>query len=249
LVGANTPAIYVSNSNSLATYTGDGTSGIYIWGADLRPANIGSAVPAYQRIAAATDYDTNGFPKYLYFAGTDDGMSTPANLNLSATDKVTVFSGVRKLSDAVAGVLTELSAAVASNNGAFAIVAPTAVVANSYNWASFTAPVTGVITGIADIAAPVSTNRLSGAVLQTLTTSQGTGNYGSYPLYIGSRNNASAWFNGYLYGLTVVGAQLTAPQIESMENWTGGKTGISVFNQGPSISLDFTDQSYQVWEI
>jgi hypothetical protein len=228
----------MTTADNTPTYTGDGTSGIYIWGADLRVSNIGSAVPSYQRIAAATDYDTNGFPKYLYFAGTDDGMSTPANLNLTSTDKVTVFSGVRKLSDAAIGILAELSVSRSANNGSFTFLAPSGPGAN-YTWsnkgtteaaaaATAAAPTTNVVTCFGDIGGDISRISNNGVVAQTNTADQGTGNYGNYPLFIGARNNASLWLNGYLYGLTVVGAQLTTPQIESMETWTAGKTGITL---------------------
>lgn len=48
-------------------YTGDGTSGIYIWGASLAPKD-----QSYQRVNTSTDYDTAGFPHYLRFDGVDD---------------------------------------------------------------------------------------------------------------------------------------------------------------------------------
>lgn len=44
------------------TYIGDGTTVLYIWGAQLE---LGTQATRYQRIAAANDYDTTGFPFYL----------------------------------------------------------------------------------------------------------------------------------------------------------------------------------------
>lgn len=54
------------------TFTADGVSGIYIWHPQLE--NSPSAT-RYQRIAAATDYDTVGFPTRLTLDKVDDLMS------------------------------------------------------------------------------------------------------------------------------------------------------------------------------
>jgi hypothetical protein len=56
-----------------AVYTGDGTSGVYIWGADLRLASD-TDQPAYQRVTTATDYDSEGFDPYLQFDQVDDAL-------------------------------------------------------------------------------------------------------------------------------------------------------------------------------
>lgn len=62
----------------LTSGSGDGTSGIYIWGADLRLASD-TDQPAYQRVgdlgADPGDYDTEGFDKYLVFDLGDDALS------------------------------------------------------------------------------------------------------------------------------------------------------------------------------
>jgi len=65
-------------SNNSAGWTGDGTSGIYIWGADLRVANDGVNLPAYQRVNTATDYDTVGFKPAEVFDGVDDNLIASA---------------------------------------------------------------------------------------------------------------------------------------------------------------------------
>ena len=219
--------------------TANGTDGIYIWGADLRPANIGANVPAYQRIADANTYDTSGFPLYLRFDGIDDSMYTPANLNLSGTDKVAVFAGVRKLSDAAQGVVAELSATIASNNGTFLLAAPDGAT-QTYGWdskgttqvdavaSSLAAPRTNVLVGTADIAGDSCIIRVNGAVADTEAGDQGTGNYGTYPLYIGARNNSSLWLNGQLYSLIIAGSAVSAGNISATEQWVAGKTGIQI---------------------
>ena len=59
-------------------------------------------------------------------------------------------------------------------------------------------------------------------------STQGTGNYGTYPLYIGSRNNSSLWFNGHLHSLIIAGSAVSAGNISATEQWVAGKTGIQI---------------------
>lgn len=55
------------------SYLPSGTSGAYIWGAQVEN---GSEATAYQRVNTATNYDTVGFPLYLKFDGVDDKLTT-----------------------------------------------------------------------------------------------------------------------------------------------------------------------------
>ena len=232
----NSSATPPSQSYGEEIWTAAGTETVIIWGADLRPANIGAAVPAYQRIADANTYDTAGFPLYLRFDGIDDGMYTPANLNLSATDKVGVFAGVRK-NATVTQFPVEFSSSD-SNNGAFGVGADSGGFEYFFNSrgttlrqvlidnAAYNAPVSNVVTLSADIAAPSLIARINATQVGSNTSSQGTGNFGTYPLYIGSRNNSSLYFNGHLHGLIVVGSAVSAGNISATESWMAGKTGL-----------------------
>jgi hypothetical protein len=204
--------------------------------ADCRVTNDGVGIPAYQRINAATDYDTSGFPLYLKFDGVDDSLST-AGIDFSATDKMSLFAGVRKLSDATQGMIAELSASSTTNNGAFYLLGPANGATGDYGWRSkgtvaanvtattFTAPLTNVLTGIGDVAGDSSILRLNGVAATPVTTDQGTGTFGNYPLYIGRRAGTSLQANIRLYSLIVRGAQSTPEQIVATETWVNGKTG------------------------
>ena len=192
----------------------------------------GSVATRYQWVNTAADYDTVGFPKYLKFDGVDDSMST-ATVDFTATDKMTVFAGVRKLSDASTQVIAECNGGVNNQFGLYI----TAVY--EYGWystgsvssdarvdsATYAAPRTNVITTIGDISGDAATLRINGAQAATSASDQGTGNYGNYPLYIGSRAGTSLPFNGHLYSLIVRGAQSTDAQIASAESYVNGKTG------------------------
>jgi hypothetical protein len=212
-----------------------GTGSLIVWGADLRATNDGVGLPAYQRIAAATNYDTAGFPPYLAFDGTDDSLATSA-IDFSATDEMTVVAGVRKLSDAAAGIIAELSVNGTSNNGTFFLQAPRTAAATNWrmhnrgtaNSEAVATPYVSPITFVAAGAAKISTDsvavRHNGTQVATDATDQGTGNYGNYALNIGSRNASSTFFNGRLYGLIIRGKTTDATQLTQVENWMNSKT-------------------------
>ena len=56
-----------------ASYLGNGTSGIFIWGAQL---GLGSAPATYQRVTTATDYADVGLPRKVDYDGIDDKLTT-----------------------------------------------------------------------------------------------------------------------------------------------------------------------------
>jgi hypothetical protein len=215
----------------------DATADILMWHPDVRVTNDGVGIPAYQRINAATDYDTSGFPLYLRFDGTDDSLAT-ASVDFSATNKMSVFAGVRKLSDAADGMVYQMGDASALQSGTFELTAPGSSTVTKFQFLSrgtvnaipfttsttYNAPYTGVIAGLGDISGDAATLRINGAQIAQILTDQGTGNYGNYPLYIGRRAGTSFPYNGRLYSLIIRGAQSTTAQITSTETWVNGKT-------------------------
>ena len=216
-------------------YTGDGTSGIYVWGADLR---TGSSAGTYQRIAAATDYATAGFLPYLALDGTDDSFGTNS-IDFSATDAMSVCVGVTKLSDSSAQMIAELSATLNTNNGTFYLLGPDSVSGNNYTYASkgttsttasasATSPVTNVITAQSKISTPLASMRKDGAASGSSSATQGTGNFGNYALFIGRRNNSTFPFNGRIYQLVVCGKTLSASELASTEAYVATKTGVTL---------------------
>jgi hypothetical protein len=214
-------------------YAGTLNSGIYAWGAQLIVTNSLTS-NAYQRIAAATDYDTSGFLPYLFFDGTDDSLLTNS-VDFTATDKMTVWAGARKLSDVGTGSIAQLSASTSTNNGVFGLYAPFNTGASAdYAWQSkgttritvnssvSTGPATSVFTGIGDISAPLAQLRQNAVQVATSSASQGTGNFGNFAIQVGT---GAGVLNGNLYSLIIRGAQSSAAQISSTESWVNGKTG------------------------
>ena len=178
---------------------------------------------------------------YLSFDGVDDWMLTNS-IDFTATDKMTVFAGVRKLSD-VGSIVVELSSNVTTNTGSFYLVAgedlvaryssiargtAVAAAAQAAKWTlSNRAPDTAVLAATHDIAGDLSNFRHNGVNGTSGTGDKGTGNFGNYPLFIGSRAGTSLPFNGHLYGLIVRGAQSTLSQIEATELYMKKKVGIA----------------------
>lgn len=243
IAAAANPLVVVGFAKAATGNTFDGTGNptgctvgntLNLKEADFRFNNDGVGLPNYQKVVDANTYDSTNFPYYLKSDGVDDGQAT-ASIDFTGTNKVTVFAGIRKLSDAALGAVAELSATIASNNGSFLLSAPNSAAAN-YNFSSkgttqvdntvitYTAPTTNVITGIGDISAPNNQIRVNGSVAGTQTGSQGTGNYGNYALYLFRRGGASAPFNGRTYGLIVRGASSTSTEISNTETWLNGKT-------------------------
>jgi hypothetical protein len=233
--------------NNTASYgqtgTFAGTETIFIWGADLRFTSQATGLigPTYQRVAAATVYDTAGFLPYLAFDGLSWSMGT--NNIVPGTDKVQAFAGVRKLSDANSAILVELSADSNSNNGTFALQYPRSSTVNAANMVSkgtvlisaapssnaYPAPITSVLRGIGDILGDNATIAINGTQVSTAGADQGTGNYLTYPMYIGMRGGTASPFTGWLSSLIVrFGPNLSTSQIEATEAWVAGKTGVSI---------------------
>lgn len=197
--------------------------------------NVGQATTTSRPL-----WKTDGVLSWAQADGTDDSWQSLASLDLTTTDKVTVIAGIRKESDVAIGVLAELSAAATSNAGTFAIFAPnSAGLAQITFFASGTsgqsgvltavpAPITRVVTGQADIAAPSTSIRGNGAAGTTSTATLGTGSFGNFLLNIFRRNNASLPFNGRLYGLMVIGRLLTADELSLCERYMAQKSGVTL---------------------
>lgn len=176
---------------------------------------------------------------YLAFDGTDDFLVTNS-INFTSTDKVSLFAGGRKLSDAATGIVCELSSSLIANNGTFYLLAPTAngidsvgfaakgTLASVANTTGYVSPASLVITGQSSISTPLSRLRINGVIKLTNTASQGTGNYGNYPLYIGRRAGTSLPFNGHIYGLIGIGKLTSDNETAAIEKELAKRIGVTL---------------------
>ncbi|HEY8357714.1 MAG TPA: hypothetical protein VIL30_09655 [Ramlibacter sp.] len=198
----------------------------YLWGADQRTTNDAALnQPAYQRVNTPTDYDTVGFIHYLKFDGLDDSLST-GNIDYSGVDKMTVWLGQTKLSDAAAGLLVELTASSSSTVGSFGVIGPTGAASTNYEMRThgtvqraartvspYAGPVTALLTMMFDNAAATSEEQVlvqvNGAAPAVIGTSIGPtspGPYSNAPFHIGRRAGSTSPFNGRMTSVTARGS-------------------------------------------
>lgn len=210
---------------------------IYAWGSQL---DTGSVATRYQRVNTTTDYDTAGFPLYLKFDGIDDFLVTNS-IDFTATDKMTVWAGVRKLSDVGYPAILEFSANSNLSNGTFTLGFSNGTNGGlpAYSFSSkgsvtalvaspnlYPAPITNVLTATGDIGNDSAMFKINGLQIGQSTADQGTGNYGNYPIYIGRRGGTSLPFNGNIYQLIIRGAQTSIADIGYGDKFTAIKTGV-----------------------
>lgn len=183
--------------------------------------------------------DGNG-KYYLAFDGVDDGMVTAA-INFTATDKMSVFAGIRKLGSAGEQDVVEHGVPGVNSNSPTLLSAPSNMggdtissVLRPYGGIAvgpYVSPITFVSASTLDAAAggTGATNvqiRING-VLPTQTanaSTAGTAALGSYPLYIGRRGGTSNAFDGRIYQLIIRGALTDAAGITAAEAFVNSKT-------------------------
>lgn len=180
---------------------------------------------------------------YLAFDGVDDYLSTAA-IDLTGTDKVTVFTGTLEAGTSTS-ILYETSTNAISGGAFFCAVdynaggvgdwlvsgsdgIAFATVADQPSRAVTTAEISSVFTnGVGALSVNVN------GALQTLEntyqpTATSTGNFGNHPLFIGARSGPSIPFNGNIYSL-IIGAQAyDAATVLAAETWVADKTGVTL---------------------
>ena len=181
---------------------------------------------------------------YLEFDGTDDFLVT-SSINFTATDKISLFAGVRKLSDSARGILFELGSAVGTLPGSFGIEAPRLNTANAYSFVhqGSTSPGTlatsGSLYSAPHSAVLVGNGSLSGTLSESIkvnsittvgpNTALGANTkYGNYPLYIGRRAGTSLPFNGHIYGLIGIGKLTSDNETAAIEKELAKRVGVTL---------------------
>lgn len=239
----------IATADGTSSYAGNTSSGLYVWGADLRVANDGVGLPPYQRVGAGiptttnpavtgtADYDTVGFPQFLAFDGVDDWMAVP-----DASMPVSGF-------------------VVAAGINAVSSTASKAIIARAYIWGSFQFVVrannfagfpsklacgigrTGVneavvySSGTADsgTVVVVGTYNKTAVTATTNTAAAESANYNQDITYNASdaaalgafrttSNVTASRMNGRLYGLVLRSAASSAEQIANLTAWMNSKT-------------------------
>ena len=204
--------------------------------ADLRVANDGIGLPAYQRVNTATNYDYAGFPPYLKFDGTDDSMAT-GDIDFGGATAVSVFAGFRKLTSGGYQPVISHNVNVSIADYSFGLHATwnatqtvTTMRSTSYDSsgasANTGAPFTSCVSALYDFGSATQTAnvRSNTAGYSTMNISGTPGPVSTRVFSIGARTG-TAWFNGRIYSLVVVGKLASAAEIAATEAWVNQKTG------------------------
>jgi hypothetical protein len=202
-------------------------------------------IPTPQVVTGAgAAYNSAGFPVRLKCNGTNQWMQT-GSIDFSGTDKMTVFAGVTKLSDAALGTLLEHGVGGVDAR-CFTVDAPRTAASTDYGadlrdgvatpttirLGGYAAPSSAVLTVAADYAGATAaqqlTVRVNGALpVQTVTGGMSSGKFSNYPAYIGARGSATPllFLSGDIYCLSARGALTTDSLIAQMEQWANGRMG------------------------
>jgi hypothetical protein len=164
-----------------------------------------------------------------------------ATIDFTGTDQMSVFVGASLLTEDTTAAIVEFSTSSTYTNGAFGLFSPTSNVVDGYNFQSrgtansqnslansAERPETAVFSGLAGISNDRNVFRKNGAVLQSVTNDQGTGNYGEHTLFIGARDQTELNLEGNIYGLIIPGKLATPAEIASTEAYMAAKTGVTL---------------------
>lgn len=175
---------------------------------------------------------------YLEFDGSDDFLQT-SNIDFTSTDKLSLFAGVRKSSDATLGYLLNLGD-YRTQQGVFHVRAPQSNA--DTNVALYVKGTTGapaiagsvpsgvnfVLSGSAALAPSSIKLRINAILAASANFNLGVGNFENYPLYIGRFNGTESPFNGHVYSLIGIGRLTTAIETAAIEKELAKRTGVTL---------------------
>ena len=184
-------------------------------------------------------------PHALQHDGADDFHQT-APVNFTATDKMTVCHGVRKLSDRIdQATIVELGTNSAAAAGFALQASPTfsaryrAQLFGTSRAVRDTTPIfpateTAVITLALDIAGATVVEEIVGrrngssVFLENTLSPAGTGNLPNAALYFGRRAGTYLPYNGLEFSSICVGKAVTAAELANIERWVAQRTGVVI---------------------
>lgn len=221
-----------------ADYIGDGVSGIYIWGADLRTAaDAALNIPSYQWVDTATSYDEVGFLPYFQLDGVDDSLFSATGVDLTAWNKLTGFSAWTRQAD-VTAILNEISADATTTPGSFYLATLAggstqgrmfgATSGQNLTVAGYSIAETLLAVHSLDLTSPLHSLRDRRVDKASSNTATGGSNFGNHVLNIGRRNNATIPLKGRIYQIFLVGGIPTPRAVEFAERFMAIKSGLAL---------------------
>jgi hypothetical protein len=192
--------------------------------ADLRlSVNATPALPAYQRVTTASDYDTAGFPFKAVFNGTNQWMQH-AELDMTSTDEVTLWASLLKESDAGAPVAYEISSSFtvhtpgSNNQPHYRIAYRAGGPLVEVTALGLPAPNKSTLIARSKVSTDVANLTVNGSTVVSSSADQGIGNYKNNPGFIGARVGTSLFFKGEIFELGTAGKVITDGQLQSLNN-------------------------------
>lgn len=197
----------------------------------------GNARHMLQLVTAARPvYATDGTSHWLQFDGVDDSFG--ASAFGWGSDEASVIFGITRTSDSAIGCLFETSTNSGSSGGTLALFAPNATLnAGVYDFRSkgtaqvfctpsgFPAPHSALLTATSKIGSDIARLRVNGALVSQNAGDQGTGVFGTHPMFIGRRTNSNFPFMGRFYGAILARRVLSDAELGSSEGWMAGRMG------------------------
>ena len=189
---------------------------------------VGTIRTTYQRVTNRFDITEVGSPSLYYFSfnGVNQSWSSNATVDFSTTDKVTIWAGLRKLSDVARGMVVELDN---NNLNAFHLNAPfdanpnlrftnNGSLAGGTTIIGFASPITLAVAAEGQISTDFTRFTVNGTS-QTSGTDLGSGNYRNSTLHIGRRAGTTLPYNGLIYNLIVAGDNYDTRTVQRFSDW------------------------------
>ena len=242
VTGSNAGAGFGASAvNGLYAYQGNGTSGIYMWGAQLEEATEASN---YQKRVTDIDVTESGVGEvyYLKFDGVDDGMQIN-NLTSSSTPKTALFGySSINANDSRAKYLIDIE----SGRTVFAASANTAGYVGYYDgaWAQFDTDAKAIKVLTYDLVEDNAKIRIDGTQEYSDTTYDQQAISGAIALFTAFDSDAQC-VGGNMYQTILRAAESTDEEIAKAETYVANKTGLKAQVDGiATLDLNFGNNTY-----
>lgn len=221
------------------TYLGNGVNGVYVWGAQVE---LSSSVTNYQRVGNRFNITESGQDSvnYLFFDGIDDCLTSSTTVNFSNSDEMTFSYGVRSQFTASNNISLEIGGGVGQLDNSISVLTNNSSPAYSLSSrgtltsvatapSSYPRGTLSLLTGFSKISTDVCVVKVNGVQVATGASDQGTGNFRNDFLHIGSRNQTSNFFNGFLYSGFIIN-RIIDPIIlfDYEKHWVGSRAGVDL---------------------
>lgn len=205
-----------------------------VWHPDVR-AISDVALPNYQRVTSATNYDTAGFPVYLQPDGVDDWMQTVSPINFGTSDELGLVAGVTKFNEALRAYQCVCELGPGNLDGAFTACFPYDATQHSRWIARGTASqsvvydtvpgaLTAVFSGQLDYSAFRMIHKLNELARKVYSKTAEAATLRTDTLYLFSRAGTSSRMRGRFYGMLIVGRACSEAEMNSMRQYMRNKT-------------------------